>query len=131
MELLSILSSSVKCQNAENFLTLYGPWSSTAAGCTLDQAFFSLELTRGWDQCPGNSCEDRCGETYYAEGIHHCACDELCPMFRDCCRDFYSLCKQAPLPSFIYNHGHFKCLKRSNDPVSFYIIHNVGFSPWR
>lgn len=73
-------------------------------------------LGEDWSKCIGNSCLGRCGHTYEPEGPHKCSCDELCPMFRDCCRDFYSECKHdAPqLPSFIYNHGHFKCLEQAS-----------------
>ena len=45
-----------------------------------------------------------------------CSCDKLCPVFRDCCKDYSDVCDHDPLPSFIYNHGHFKCLKTNSQP---------------
>ena len=43
---------------------------------------------------------------------------KILQVFRDCCYDYYDVCDHDPLPSFIYNHGHFKCLKTSPQHAS-------------
>ena len=92
-------------------------------GCNI---FFSAIFA--WDTCSGTSCVGRCGEKYKSEdSTNLCACDELCPMFRDCCRDYPDECNHNnQLPAFIYNRGNFKCLRISESEVKivlkFFII---------
>ena len=92
--------------------------------------FFSLSGIFAWDTCSGTSCVGRCGEKYKSEdSTNLCACDELCPMFRDCCRDYPDECNHNnQLPAFIYNRGNFKCLRISESEVkslSYYLSDDI------
>ena len=81
---------------------------------------FEISGVHSWNQwhpCEGTSCQGRCGSPYRSNDTFLCACDEFCPMFRDCCKDYQDFCKDeiAEVPAFIYNRGHFKCLQKPHN----------------
>ena len=85
--------------------------------------FSGVNSWNQWHPCEGTSCEGRCGRPYRSNDTFLCACDEFCPMFRDCCKDYQDFCKDeiAEVPAFIYNRGHFMCLQKPNNELVEYI----------